>query len=134
MIDFKIQDMVKRLQNVKQTIPIQLANLGQNFFSRAFQASKSPTGIQWPARKNETKKTQGKHLLVKTGNLRASIYHSIRSYSWSEIKWGTDVPYAKYHNEGTDTIPQREFMGDSPELRRQIHEKLRKEILTVFKK
>jgi hypothetical protein len=27
------------------------------------------------------------------------------------------VPYAEYHNEGTDKLPKREFMGDSKTLR-----------------
>ena len=133
-VDFKIEAMVKRLSNVKSTLPKVLANLGQNFFSRNFQASKSPQGIAWPARKTETKKTKGKHLLVQTGALRASVFHSIRTYNWDGITWGSDITYAKYQNEGTETIPKREFIGDSPQLRALIHARIRKEMLTVLKK
>lgn len=125
--------MTAALSRVKSDLPLKLANLGQNFFSRSFQASQWD-GIKWPDRKNTNRKQKGKHLLVQTGKLRASVYHSIRQYNFNEIIWGIDVPYAKYQNEGTDTIPQRKFMGDSPELRKKLHDKIRREMFSVFTK
>lgn len=160
-IDFKARAQAEKLVQVKRDLPIQLANMGQNFFSRAFQAAKWKDE-PWKPRAHETKKTRGKHLLVATGKLRASIYHCIRRFSWSEVVWGTDVPYAKFHNEGTEGrpirkhhreasnrqgeifaktittggggIPKRQFMGDDPKMRADIHQKIRKEMGKVFHK
>lgn len=51
--------------------------------------------------------------LVDTGRLRRSLKTSRSGLTGTVY---TDVPYAEYHNEGTDTLPQRQFMGPSAQL------------------
>lgn len=59
-------------------------------------------------------KDRERKILVKTGRMRQSI--TVISRGPDSITVGTDVPYAKYHNEGTKTIPQRKFIGKSAKL------------------
>lgn len=110
----------------------------QGFTGAAFQP--------WPPRKNPTAwgtapARASRSLLVDSGTLKGSI-RVLRSNA-EEVVIGTDVPYAKAHNEGfkgqvvqevkaftrrngqsvkaftrtiNQNIPQRQFIGDSPYL------------------
>jgi hypothetical protein len=40
------------------------------------------------------------------------------------IKLLVDLPYAAVHNEGTDKIPKREFMGQTSELTRMQRQRI----------
>lgn len=58
---------------------------------------------KWRARKDPTKwkmkvKRPGRSLLVDSGRLRRSI--RIMRVNWDEVIVGSDVPYARAHNEG----------------------------------
>lgn len=53
---------------------------------------------KWPARKKETARNKGKAILIQTGRLRRSI--RIVKTSGTTVVVGSDVPYAKAHNEG----------------------------------
>lgn len=59
------------------------------------------------------KRGSGGGTLFDTGTL----FHSIQLYSVSPLEQSiaTDVYYAPYHNEGTGTLPKREFLGFSEE-------------------
>lgn len=61
-------------------------------------------------------------ILVRTGKLKRSIrYRLIQNISGDvDITIFADIAYAKYHNEGTRTIPRRRFMGPSAELRKRV--------------
>ena len=52
----------------------------------------------WTPRKNQEAKDQGRAILVKTGRLRRSI--RVVSTTADTVTIGSDVPYAKVHNEG----------------------------------
>lgn len=85
--------------------PTILSEEGLNFFLDSFtkQGWLGAGGMErWPARKKVTKwgKTPrpGRALLVDSGRLRRSV--RIISKSPLQIVWGTDVPYARVHNEG----------------------------------
>lgn len=54
---------------------------------------------RWPAR-NQPDYRKGGALLIKSGRLRRSI--SLRQANSTRVVVGTDVPYAKAHNEGAD--------------------------------
>lgn len=56
----------------------------------------------------------GRQQLVNTGRMRESIRTLEKTFYTRII--GSDVPYAKYHNEGTKRLPQRKFIGNSKEL------------------
>lgn len=117
--------MLSRLRDAKVNMPKQLAAAGQLYFQRNFDKAQWG-GVPWEPRKRDSKKTEGKALLVRTGRLRQSLQKTVREFSWKQIVWGVDVPYAKYLNFGTDTMPAREFMGFDEELRKEIHDKLKK--------
>lgn len=53
-------------------------------------------GEKWKGRKKD--KTPGRAILIKSGHLRASIH--ITSTDNDSVSIGTDLPYAKIHNEG----------------------------------
>lgn len=74
-------------------------------------------GGRWKQRK----KPKPKRLMTDTGRLRKSIKGMSRG------KVGivsTDVPYGRYHNEGTDKLPQRKFMGESDILNRKFRKRI----------
>ena len=45
-----------------------------------------------------------------TGNLRRKVARSISDARWDKVRLVVDLPYAEYHNEGTDNIPARPYM------------------------
>ena len=54
----------------------------------------------------------------------------IRRKTINSITIGTTgVPYARRHNEGLDNMPQREFIGDSDKLFKDIEKVIDKQIL-----
>lgn len=44
----------------------------------------------------------------------------------------SDKDYASYHNEGTDTIPQRQFIGDSPVVEDAIIKEIERKLNVIF--
>lgn len=135
-------DRVKRnLDRVKKQVPTILANQAQNFFVESWKKQGwDDNGVkQWAVPKRrvpgtpeyEYPKKRGlsrrvKPTLVKTGRLRRAVSHSIRQKTFNTIKLAVDVPYAQYHNEGTNRLPKRQFMGDSRTLRKM-------QLLTIYK-
>ncbi len=121
-------------------IPLKIANDVQNHFLRGFQRGGGSTDASiggWKKRKTsrsarERKRSVGRALLVRSGKLRADIKK--RKVSFSNITVGTRaIPYAGFVNEGTEKMPQREFIGDSRVLEKKITAKLIREIDKVFK-
>lgn len=110
---FKFAEKVRILEDAKVQLPRVLANTGQRYFQQNFDKAQWD-GMEWGPRKD----AYNDHaLLVASGRLRQAMQNTIKTVSWSEIKWSVnDVPYAKYQNFGTDTIPAREFIGDAKEL------------------
>jgi phage gpG-like protein len=89
-----------------QHAPTILGNDAVNFFLDSFkkQGWLGNSFTPWPARKivtrwGKTKRNNGRAILIDSGRLRRSI--RVTSATSNAIKIGTDVPYAKAHNEGT---------------------------------
>lgn len=97
-----------------------------NRIRRRFLRQVDPEGIPWEPSKaaffrsfgigrdgKKLKRGAGGGTLFDTGTL----YNSIQLYSISplEMAIGTDVFYGVFHNEGTKTLPKREFLGFSDE-------------------
>ena len=124
---FNFERVLSNMQKVKSDLPVLLANQAQNYFAKPFKTTVNQgfDGVAWKQRKKETKKTIGKPILVSTGTLRRAVQNSIREKNFNSIKLivntskGKGENYAKYINEGTDNMPQRQFMGDSKELRKE---------------
>ena len=133
-------DMKKKLSEMKaveRTLPKRIGNMALNFYLESWDdeafSYDAKGSDPWKARKKPTKqdKKTGKRrgLLVQSGDLRRSM--QVRSATWNGIKIGSyGIKYAKYHNRGTDSLPQRQFVGKSKVLDRKIM----KTISTAIKK
>jgi phage gpG-like protein len=105
MSDFETILKRKYLQALKG-LPVVIKNAAVNYSLDAFK-SQSWEGTKWPGRKKNGKRP-GRSLLVDTGRLKRSIGAFSRVESEKRIIWGTDVPYARVHNDGgTITQAQR---------------------------
>jgi phage virion morphogenesis protein len=87
-----------------------------NRLRTTFLAEQDPTGAAWiPSRSgNARRKKGGTGTLFDSGRLFNSIQLSRQSDA-SERAIGTDVPYARKHQFGTDGMVKREFIAITPE-------------------
>jgi phage gpG-like protein len=128
---FNLGEVKKRLELTKRIIPVKLAKLTENHFVGHFtKESFEDMAWQIPKRKiagtpeYKYPKTKGlgrrtSNILVRSGALRQATSNSIRVQTWNKIKLVNGIKYAIYHNEGTEKIPARPFMKDSPQLRKK---------------
>lgn len=93
---FGWQQKLARLQRMKSDLPKKIANTAQNHFNAEFNRS-SWDGVPWPERKD---KKNTRHLLVKTGALRAALNSCVRLATWARIELSVDKPYAEAQNYG----------------------------------
>jgi phage gpG-like protein len=104
-ITIPLDQLQRRFQSVATRLPVIAGNEVVNFALDNFkrQGFLGNSFQPWKARKNPTKwgqkpKRNGRAILIDTGRLRRSI-RIVRS-NWDEVVVGSDVPYAKAHNEG----------------------------------
>jgi phage gpG-like protein len=104
-ITIPIKDLQGRFKQVLLRLPAMAGNEVVNFALDNFnrQGFLGDSFQPWRLRKNPTKwgkapKRNGRAILVDTGQLRRSI-RVIRT-TGDEVVVGTDVPYARAHNEG----------------------------------
>jgi phage gpG-like protein len=125
---------------LKTKIPLRLANKAQNHFLKGFRQGGGQTDASaggWKPRKRsrsarERKRSVGRAILVRSGKLRADIKK--RKVSFSQIRVGTrSIPYAEFVNDGTPRMAQREFIGDSKVLEKEINGILKQELDKMFK-
>jgi phage gpG-like protein len=98
----KLDEALRRFQQVKQDLPAVLANDAQRFFVASFRKEGWDDGglKAWAPRQYPTAKDAGRNLMVQTGRLRRAVANSLRGASWGLIKFVVDVPYASVHNDG----------------------------------
>jgi hypothetical protein len=130
MSKFGFDKTIRKMQEVKRVLPNDLANDAVRFFLASWDKQGFDDGgvKSWKPRKKETPKTQGKPILVGTGNLRRAVANSKKEATWERIRLQVDMPkgeqYPVYINEGTDKMPKRQFMGDSKTLRDILQKKI----------
>lgn len=97
--NFNIKQIEQHFENVLRYAPAMLGNEAVNFFTDRFNAQgwQGDRFEAWKRRKKEGKR-KGRAILIDTGRLRRSI--RITSISGPQVTIGTDVPYAKAHNDG----------------------------------
>lgn len=100
-----LDEMVKKLQQVKPKLPAIAGNEMVNFALDNFrrQGFQGASFQPWKKRKSPTKwgskpKRNGRALLILTSRLKRSV-RVVRA-NWNIIAVGSDVPYAKVHNNG----------------------------------
>lgn len=135
-IDFErhtkdMKKMFKRLPHVVGSIAVEHSM--KSFANESFKGSRK----SWPKRKGN--KDPGRKLLIGkgSGDLRRSINYEVRG---STAYIGTDVVYAQVHNEGGRAgrgkgfqMQERKFMGNSPEIDKEIGKHLDKVFNEIFK-
>ncbi len=140
-----IQDFSHHLKDLEEAIqrqlsrdlPNKIGKLAVRMFKDNFQ-NESFFGRAWKEVKRRLQGAKGaagirKILTGPTGNLGRSIQSIPRDGSVTIV---SDLPYSSAHNEGTTNagrshnvrIPQRQFIGESPELTAAIEKKITDEI------
>jgi phage gpG-like protein len=80
------------------------------------------------------RENEGRAILVgfNTGGdkLKNSFSYSIGN---QRVVFRTYKGYAEFHNEGTDELPQRQFIGKSAYLDKQIGDKITRELNTILR-
>jgi phage gpG-like protein len=132
---FEFEKIVAKLEKAKNDLPKKVASDIRIYFLGSFK-KQGWDGQKWKEvkrreKENQTKKDK-KPILIQSGTLRRAVNESVRKETWDEIRLGIDVEYAKYHNEGTDKIPKRQFMGSSKELDEKIKKRIEREIKKVI--
>jgi phage gpG-like protein len=101
---FDLRKAEEHFKRVLMYVPGMLGNEAVNFFTNSFrqQGWLGNSFTPWRARKvskwGMRDKRKGRAILIDSGRLRRSI--RIVSNSRGIVRIGTDVPYAKAHNEG----------------------------------
>ena len=147
----QIQDFSKHLEGIEAAVkkqlerdlPKKIGNLAVRMFKENFQ-KESFFGRAWQEVKRRIQGAKGaagkrKILTGPTGNLGRSIQFIPRDGS---VTIESDLPYSEAHNEGTNNagrshnvrIPQRQFIGESPELTAAIEKKIEDEIYKALNK
>ena len=131
----------QELTNTRNRAAILIANTSKNHFVEGFRRGGFMTDDSvggWKPRKYKSKRSQGRAILVKTGDLRRSIL--VKSRAPERIIIGTEgIRYAMVHNFGLETgrrkarfiMPKREFIGDSKTLERKLIEMLNNQLRKI---
>ena len=96
----------------RNNLPKKLGNEAVNHFKDSWKLQGWNDNIttRWDKRKRETRKTRGRAVLVRKGDLKKNFdYYP----TFKRIMVINDTPYGIYHNEGRGRLPQRKFMGRS---------------------
>lgn len=111
---------IARVQRIIKRLPREVGNEALLFFLNLFKQEESPEGQPWQQRKvdGDGARSSRRSLLVQSGRLRKSI--RLTKVTSNSVTIGSNVPYGKYHNEGTKNIPQRQFIGKSTALNRRL--------------
>lgn len=97
-----VDEAIEKVVATVKILPPLIGNEAVNFFKDNFrkQGWQGETFKPWLKRRHETKKTNGRPILIQSGALERSI--QVKSNSENSTTVGTDgnIPYARIHNEG----------------------------------
>ena len=136
---FNFAEVKRKIELTKKQLPVILAketekafveNFKQSgFFGKTWQVPQrrkpGTNAYKYPKKRGLSRRT--KPTLTMSGILRRAVNNSIRVKTFDLIKLVVSLPYAARHNDGLDGMPQRQFMGDHPELTKK-----QKAIITKF--
>jgi phage gpG-like protein len=100
---FDLNGLDKRIKKALQSSLNSAGVLAVNHFKQSFRDGgfTDNTFVAWKKRKDKSKKSQGRAILVKSGDLRRSIKATKKNYNNLTLVISTSgVPYAQIHNEG----------------------------------
>ncbi len=130
-----------------------------NFSAQGFIAN--GTAKRWKARNKETRRTEGKRILHSTGLMQNSVRTTVNGRTTTIGIDGGKVPYAKLHNNGGRVVqhvrphhrkhpktgkrhqvrgfarkismPQRQFLGFSPDILEGARRDIKNELERILK-
>lgn len=102
MNKFRLDQVLQNMERLKKTLPVLLSNQAQTFFVKSWEKKgwDDKSVVKWDKRKDTGPKSQGRAILVKSGNLRRAVNRSIRFESFDRIQLVVALPYAAVHNDG----------------------------------
>lgn len=132
---FNLKQVEKGGRTAMERAIILIGNEAKNFFVNSFrlQGFEDRTVEKWKPRKKETKRSIGRAILVKSGDLRRSIIRQPVNKANLSVKISTDLVYAKVHNEGIGKMPKREFIGNSYKLNENCKKIVISQLDKIFK-
>lgn len=139
---WKFKRILKQLERTKSKVPKELGMIAKSHFQNALQKEGFTDNgfVKWEEvnrRKKGHKQFKAKQqqkMLVGFGGSGFQKTISIAQAKWSKILVvSRGKPYAKYHNDGTQHIPQRQFMGDSRIMRQKIKRHFEREVKKVMR-
>lgn len=109
-----VEAMAERMRNLGPVLRV-VASDTATLIDDSFRQLRGPDGTMWDALAPSTvaRRRRGEDgarsnvPLNDSGTLRRSVYSTSDDQA---IRFGTNVPYARYHQEGTGRIPQRAFL------------------------
>lgn len=130
---------------MKKELPLIVANATVNHFAEEFDKQEF-NGTAWKevqrrtpgtkAFKYGTPSSRNSAILVRTGTLRRALVNSKRRVSFDLIELrvttGKKNEYAGFQNFGTDKIPKRQFVGQTPALTRLQLEKIKSYVNRIW--
>lgn len=147
-----LEKSLNQLKAAQSKLPIIISNMAQNHFRKSFKDGGFTDDVfqPWQPRKGEAqrrgpamvraKSASSRAVLVKSGDLRRSVKEYERN--WRRIVIGSDLVYAKIHNDGLMgrawgrarfKMPKRQFIGRSRVLETAIQNRIEQEINKIFK-
>ena len=125
---FGFKESLEKLERSKTEIPDKLSVKILEAFEKNFDSESFFGGQKWKPRKYDYKtKKYGPILGGRSGRLASGL--TIKSATFDDITIaveGEAEDWAYVHNEGTDIMPQRQFVGDNEELEKMIKEEIEK--------
>lgn len=97
-----------------QSLLVALGNNAVNYFKVDVFDNQAWEGKAWKKRKIEDPSRKILVGIGGAGRMRESIRVIKRGSGYIQV--GTDVPYAQYHNQGTDRLPKRQFIGKAKKI------------------
>lgn len=143
--DILLNQRVNAIKKVLITLPRDIGDTAVLFTKERFKQQnwKNKSAVAWQKRKGTAKRNKGRSLLMDTGRLKRSIRRK-RTTS-NSVTIGSNVPYAKAHNEGVNkkvtvgartrnmNLPKRQFMGKSHALDKRIKAEINRQITKAIK-
>ena len=140
----KMRDVHK--VEVKDVLPLKIGNAAVNIFVDNFNKQGFDTGVSIEPWKEVQRRQQGlsmsikshryknpsghsissqlSGILIRSGRGRRDVQNSLRTPRTSRgmiiIPFEVADNYMGYHNEGTEKLPQRKFIGDSVKLHNKV--------------
>jgi phage virion morphogenesis protein len=104
----KIDDLTPVMDSIGQEMETRVSN--------RFETQTDPMGVPWSPWAESTRKTYPEdgngQLLDRYGDMLASLGHQADE---SSVTYGFAMPYAAYHEFGTDRMPRRGMLYADPE-------------------